>query len=652
MIQFRSSVMLHNLVFTILLLIFYIPSLFSQGKLKVEINNTNCPTSHHMADLWYFGFSAGIDFTGDEPLVLDDMWDLTAISGDAVVSDSLGNLLFYSDGLSVFNRNRQVMQNGANMAGNAGVTQPAVIVKKPGSNSIYYLFTVDIINLSPLIQKNGFSYSEIDMTGDGGLGAVKVKNKKLLPEVSSKVSAVLNSNMKDIWVMAHEWGSDRFVAFAVTESGVDTVGVSSYVGTVHSGEPNTNNFAGMMKFSHDGTKLGVAIYGMGIFELFNFDAQLGTLTELASGSGFDYAYGIEFSPNMEFMYGSTGEISGTGSSQLYQFPIGPNMFNSPYLVKEYTLADNKYLMGMQIASDGKIYIASAKSTDPVYQELGVIYNPDRPMAECNFNMLDGSETPFSLSPNGGGFGLPNFMQSYFDLPHFNIDSVCFQDSTQFRLRNEANITEINWDFGDGNIGNTLRPYHKYNNPGNYTVTVTETYNGQNYVYSEEITVQDLPFTELGDTLYMYKGNSIRLDAGGGFESYEWSTGESSSFITVNDTGTYWVALQNEKCCFSVDTVVVLLFDVYVPNAFRPGGANPVFRAIPTGGVEVEKFEFYVFNRWGQNVFKTQDISEGWDGKIDGQEAPGDVYMWRINYIVENDGKEQNIIYKGSVVLLR
>jgi gliding motility-associated-like protein len=121
---------------------------------------------------------------------------------------------------------------------------------------------------------------------------------------------------------------------------------------------------------------------------------------------------------------------------------------------------------------------------------------------------------------------------------------------------------------------------------------------------------------------------------------------------VQDTGTYWVIMQNEKCCFSVDTVVVLLFDVFVPNAFRPGGANPLFRAIPTGGVDVNNFEFYIFDRWGQNVFKSQDISQGWDGNIDGKEAPGDVYVWIMNYIVENDGNEQKVTYKGSVVLLR
>jgi len=154
---------------------------------------------------------------------------------------------------------------------------------------------------------------------------------------------------------------------------------------------------------------------------------------------------------------------------------------------------------------------------------------------------------------------------------------------------------------------------------------------------------------------MYPGSPILLDAGPGFTSYEWSTNENTQTIKVREQGTYYVTLQNEKCCFNSDSATVIVFDVYVPNAFRPGSAisaNSVFKAVPSSNQAISNFALYIFNRWGQQIYYSQDIDQGWDGRVNGKDAPGDVYVWLINYDVKREDRTERIAYKGNVILLR
>ena len=200
--------------------------------------------------------------------------------------------------------------------------------------------------------------------------------------------------------------------------------------------------------------------------------------------------------------------------------------------------------------------------------LGVIYNPKRPQDECNFNILNGSNVPFDLAGKKSNAGLPEFIQSYFDVPHFDVEMVCFTDTTKFKLTNPANVQSISWDFGDAGSGSNtstlMEPTHTFSAEGDYDVTVTE--NGT-YTYIEKVHINKLPESDLPDTAYMYSG-------------------ANTSSILVDTPGKYWVTVQNQKCCYKTDTVTVILFDILVPNAFRPGGTNTMFRATPTSGEEV------------------------------------------------------------------
>ena len=156
---------------------------------------------------WTFGENAGLNFSYGYPSPLGSS-QLNTTEGCASMSDNTGNLIIYSDGSTVWNKNHEVMTNGLDLLGNDSSTQSAIIIPKPNSDTIYYIFTVD-----DRAGSNGLRFSEVDLTLSGGLGAVTA-NKNILLEspITEKLTAVEASNGEDIWVISHRWESNEFVS--------------------------------------------------------------------------------------------------------------------------------------------------------------------------------------------------------------------------------------------------------------------------------------------------------------------------------------------------------------------------------------------------------------------------------------------------------
>jgi gliding motility-associated-like protein len=90
--------------------------------------------------------------------------------------------------------------------------------------------------------------------------------------------------------------------------------------------------------------------------------------------------------------------------------------------------------------------------------------------------------------------------------------------------------------------------------------------------------------------------------------------------------------------------------LFIPNAFHPGGTNTVFRPVPNPAyVDAQSFQMIIFNRWGQQIFETNDMFNGWDGIINGQNAPIDLYAYIITY---KSLKGQDYTQRGTVSLIR
>lgn len=374
-------------------------------------------SQENTANIWYFADHAGVSFNTGIPLAITD-GQTDIIEGCATLCDINGNLLFYTDGMNIWNRNHQVMPNGSGLMGNPSATQSAVITPLPQSDGYYIVFTVDARENS---LQNGLRYSIININLDQGLGDITIdKNILLSAPVSEKVTTVIKSNQSDFWVIAHEWGNNNFLSYSVTNNGVNTIPVVSSIGAVHSGgNPSYFHSIGCIKSNMNGDRIAVANYrNSGFFELFDFNEATGILSNVSTSlSNFFRPYGVEFSPSGNYLYGSIdGEEYING--KVYQFDITQaSPFNNPILVGSST----KHTPGLQLGPNGKIYV-SIKN----HGYLGVINNPDSNGVNCNF-----IHDAVYLEGKTAWRGLPNLF-FYKDFEFFtgseqDID-ICFGDS--------------------------------------------------------------------------------------------------------------------------------------------------------------------------------------------------------------------------------
>ncbi len=128
-------------------------------------------------------------------------------------------------------------------------------------------------------------------------------------------------------------------------------------------------------------------------------------------------------------------------------------------------------------------------------------------------------------------------------------------------------------------------------------------------------------------------------------TYQWSSGQTDSLVTDLVPGDYVVTVSDITGC--TDTVVFTIDNqlLFIPNAFTPNGDNINDVFFP-GGTGFEVLELEVYSRWGQKVWS--GVGGGWDGRLDGQELPSDVYAYRGRIRFKGEVED----YKGEVTLLR
>jgi len=166
----------------------------------------------------------------------------------------------------------------------------------------------------------------------------------------------------------------------------------------------------------------------------------------------------------------------------------------------------------------------------------------------------------------------------------------------------------------------------------------------NPVISPPVTVNvtQAPVVDLSDKPYLCAGKTEVLDAGAGFSSYLWQDSSTNRYYTASAEGMYRVIVTNAQGCTGRDSVLMQICDaaIYIPAAFSPNGdgLNDLFRVITTQE-NFTSFSMLIFNRWGEQVFRSDDINKGWDGKVNGNAAPGDLYTWKLSYRIGVDGKE-------------
>ncbi len=495
------------------------------------------------ANNWFFGNGAGLVFdnlTGTVTATSAAAGTINTSEGCSSISDVNGNLLFYTDGRNVWNRNYQIMpngnyNNGTGLLGDPSSTSSALIVPRPGNLDQFYIFTVDephhnnawaYPNQGPANAagnpissysegmgytvpsaddgfNNGLNYSLVDLSLNGGNGDVDVneKNVHLVTydpndseepkfKCSEKITAVEHADGQSYWLMTQFKNS--FYAFRIDASGVNTTPVISTASPLITTNGYRRNAIGYLKSSPDGSKLVVAHnqngttlgqtdFDSGSAWLYDFDDSTGIVSnslELKSGVSF---YGVEFSQDSKVVY-----LSGGNSIRQYDLQA-TNISASETIVQ----SSSSFLGALQLGPDGKIYVCNTSNS----QALDVIMSPNTVGSGCNYQSSGQALSTGTFAQ----LGLPPFIQSFL-VANIQYDNNCLGQITNFSISSSETILSINWDFGDGQTSTAINPANTFGASGIYTVTVTITTPTETKSFSTDITIYENPVANIPGVL--------------------------------------------------------------------------------------------------------------------------------------------------------
>lgn len=363
---------------------------------------------------WYFGNGAGLDFNTDcSPTVLTN-GKIHGFEGCASISDPVtGQLLFYTNSDSVWNRNHVVMPNGHLVFNGSTITQ-VLILAHPGSATNYFIITAEVQGFSG----QHLRVHEVDMSLNGGLGGFVYKDSIIYnAPVTEKITAVRHINGIDVWLLAHAYNSADYIALLVTQAGINPVPVISTVGKIHY-DPSTADAIGEIKVSPDGSKLAAVTMHHPDIELFDFNNATGQVSNpivLPETGGYDGLgnssglYGVSFSANNTMLYVSQWLLpSSNVDGKIIQYNISSNDsigINATRMNVFTTTAHSLY--SLKLAPDRKIYVGRNASG-----YIGVINSPDVPGMACNY-----VDNGVYLNGKTSSWGLNNLMEygSYCEL---------------------------------------------------------------------------------------------------------------------------------------------------------------------------------------------------------------------------------------------
>ena len=499
---------------------------------------------------WYFGDKAGLSFEGGTPVPIFNS-SLATQEGTASISSKDGELLFYTNGVTIWNKNHLGMENGSGLGGDISTTQSAIIVQHPGYDSLYYVFTLDYHGGS-----KGLTYSIVNMNQDNGLGKVITKNIKLTGIATEKITAFERCN-KEVWVVVRMWDSDLFYSFLINKSGIDNEPIVSVspnkVGGYFFGK------LGSMKLSPDGKTIAAAhSWGINYIELGKFNEANGLITEIqrltvssgpVNGGNETGPYGVEFSPDSRYLY----IYAAYGiKSYIYQFDVSLPTIAEIQNSRQLIIEMNKTQAGsLQLAIDQKIYV-----TDSYDSSLSVINQPNNAGVACNF--VQGA-IPLGRRST---LGLPNFITSYLR-PDYGPGEIaatgCGSGTLNFTFSRASYATSLKWDFGDpasgaSNTSTLAAPSHSFTGSGFFTVTLISTRGCRTDTILKKIYNGNLA-VNLNDNYQGCSGDGVQLSVQNyPGVNYYWSNGARTATTKVFADGTYRVVL--EAGCSVADSTTV------------------------------------------------------------------------------------------------
>ena len=254
---------------------------------------------------------------------------------------------------------------------------------------------------------------------------------------------------------------------------------------------------------------------------------------------------------------------------------------------------------------------------------------------------------------------------------FALNNECVNDEVQFSDHSSINagaITKWHWEFGDGTTAQEQHPLHSYAEEGFYSVQLTATSDSgcvNSKIMNNAIQIYPLPIANFNASPFeasIYTPQIQFEDESIGSIQWSWNFADDIGVSNIpnpsyvySDTGKFNVELIVASVHGCLDTIYKEVYispglSVYIPNSFTPNddGMNDFF--FPTG-IGYSNLQLFIFNRWGDEIFSSNDPMKGWNGKTkNGNELCSDgVYIYVVRL---TDYKNTPREYNGVVSLLR
>ncbi|WP_027419970.1 T9SS type B sorting domain-containing protein [Crocinitomix catalasitica] len=629
----------------------------SGGKIIIG-NRLGLDDNHKIYDKrgnnWLFGEHSGIEFFENDSIGLFPFTELEAFSGASSLSDTSGELRYYTDGNRAWDIMNEVVIESEGLPGGTGCASnfKTLMADHPDINERVFIFHQGMATPHSWLDSiKGTFYSIIhDYLHDGipGMTALNDTLNERLPLVD--ITAVNHANQRDFWVLMHEKDQFNFYAYLVDCNGLlrDPV-ISAFNEEVSA----KKHVTGRLKASPRGDKIIMAWREKNDshLQLFDFNPATGKVsnkveidndnmhTDPSPGNYFDYE--PAFSGNGSKLYVEIEDIFSSHMLVVYDLDLADD--NSIAASKD-TVLYFPFAVDLktgQLGPDGRIYYQGNG------EGLSIIQNPNQESYAVEF--IHNATIPL----DGISYrDLPRFNQSIFYTPEIlNSPINCFEKTVDFELARPnypVDIDSLRWSFGDpkSNSNNTsvlMEPSHSFSGTGYYWVTAVRYYNN-GYPDTARIRVY-LPdlVSDLPDEMYLDSSLVLdlsQLQAG----RILWEDGSTSPLKIVDEPGIYRFSIDYCGCGIVSDSIKVVrrpkinYLDITFPNVFSPNSddTNEEFKLTFHTPFPFD-WEVKIVNRWGVDVGYMNNENDTWDGiALNGALCNTGVYYYQFKAEINGD----------------
>jgi gliding motility-associated-like protein len=667
------------------------------------------------ANTWYFGHMSGVSFASGAPAPITDgaidafegCASFSDANGNLLFYTNGGGAPpglipnGQRDGI-IWNRNHEVLYDmGDTEGGGYSAAQSAMIIPKPGSTSEYYLFTMDQFASLMGANNRGLSYFIIDMNLNGGLGGVSVANQPIFKPAAECQTAILNANGTDFWMITIDRNTDDFVVVPVNSSGVQapfsqprqTTDESLVIKASPDGKylfagyrlyqfnqatgtitlltmlPTSSNYS--FSFSPDSRYLYTVNADLIGDQIVRYDlttANIAASQKTIGNLDFTFAGGMQIGPDGNIYFLEQPEdlsLTAQVGLSVIRCPNEPNpTFDRSVFIFE-TEPGTDWVVGLPNYPDW--LFNNLFETEPTTENLsfceGMDVELDAAVPNAAYLWSTGATTQTITVNTAGTYSVTVTNECGYETAITNFILEALEDGTQTDPDQTFTLCPGDEAILDGapdadaylwSNGGTTQSI-TVSAPGNYSVTAT--FGCADIISPFVVDVKNIPAVSLkfSGSAVPCAGENVTLTATSpDATSFLWSNGATSNSIQALAGETYSVTVSN-ACGESSATQQIPIGDcckVFIPNAFSPNGDgfNDIFFPF-FSGCDITDYRFTVFSRWGEKVFDSETIGEGWDGYFKGKIMPAGVFTWQITYNLNTPEGLSPEVRAGDVTVL-